>query len=634
MFNIDDFWKIFNFLKNDSDPDPNFESDLDESLQALAKSENITSENLFSSIIDQSAHNSSDYRRLKKFLTKWYASHRTITTTQKQCTDPYTLPIEHLDELIKSFGFNHSNKFLFDDSKPNFFLDLVNLYKIKGTPEALKKAIEYYGLTNLDIAELWLIRENNKLLFRSIEESYSDIELPYTDADFNAITNADPHWFLKKEEIDLLELSNKIKLPSKSPYLSLRPIYVTEELEKVIAIISRKIQDDYYAWNNNNQSLDKNIRITDLNINISFLEMYLATIYAMNEYYNINNQNNWIDNGSLFHRNLLTNITSIGNFICYNGDLDYSNNPKSVMTSYEDVISRNNIIRNELNDIISSIPVTRDEKKIKISEYYNLFTRDLSTSFIQNNDTVESALLSINPTLKSLVDTMLNTNREEEIINSLLFEMANWTVNNISVTSPNTAAQALGLEIYPGLIDIINFFKPYRARYIIDESIHIFDNALLDSVLLDDKCTTELHQNSYDYSNYGISCGTGYNRETYDCGSYFDIGAAFDKEIEYTHEESLRSNLGKKLGNLDVNLFVKNTSYLLPNPNDENIILETLMTNGGWLDLDNGAYMDETYGNDICFIYIEELNELNNITYLSTENLMGLSTEFGLPITV
>lgn len=163
MFTPDDFWRIFRVLKDSSDIDPA----LDLNTKMLAESEQQTSKQFFLGTIDQVAHLSDDYKRLRSFLIDWYASHKTIVSTQKHISDVYSLPNNHVNELIRSFGFTYGLNLVPLRNKVNMFLDLVNLYKKKGTPEALADILDYYGFTDADLVEYWLQKNNSgDLIFR------------------------------------------------------------------------------------------------------------------------------------------------------------------------------------------------------------------------------------------------------------------------------------------------------------------------------------------------------------------------------------------------------------------------------------------------------------------------------------
>jgi len=90
-----------------------------------------------------------------------YSTHRTISSVSLSSTDPYALTNSDLDELFRSMGYDLSASLRGFDENPleqkvQFFLDLVNLYKVKGTPQSLVDVLQYYGVTKVDIYEFFL----------------------------------------------------------------------------------------------------------------------------------------------------------------------------------------------------------------------------------------------------------------------------------------------------------------------------------------------------------------------------------------------------------------------------------------------------------------------------------------------
>ena len=153
MFTIDDLWKVFKVLQGDEDE----VTTLSDSFKSLIKSEKTVTTTLFENVIDQAAYNSGDYSRIRSFLVDWYTSLKSIATLQKEVSaDLFSLPDSDLDELFRSFGYDHSTDLTFGNgvqlntNKVNLFFDLVNLYKIKGTPESIIRVLRYYG-TNVKL---------------------------------------------------------------------------------------------------------------------------------------------------------------------------------------------------------------------------------------------------------------------------------------------------------------------------------------------------------------------------------------------------------------------------------------------------------------------------------------------------
>ena len=174
LFTVNDFLEILSYLKGDSTPN------LDVNIASLSKSEQVKTKIYFENTIDQTVFASNDYKRLKNFLIDWYSSLKTISTTQRLALDPHSLPEDHINELIRSFGFDISTSInnLSYYNKAEFFLDLVNIYKIKGTPKSISKILDYFGVANIDLVEYWLQKDDNgNLIFKpekTIISTYSD----------------------------------------------------------------------------------------------------------------------------------------------------------------------------------------------------------------------------------------------------------------------------------------------------------------------------------------------------------------------------------------------------------------------------------------------------------------------------
>ena len=255
-YTIDDFWKILEEIQGQS-------TDLPDSIKAMSKNEKTVSERLFSNIIDQQAYNSRDYQRLRGFLRDWYAAHRTVTSFQANISDVYQMPNDRLDDLFQSFGYNLSSR-LRDPTtnnaplnKVNFFLDLVNLYKIKGTPKALIDVLQYYGIVDVDLYEMSLQFEDrigktsNDLIFkgRVVTGTTGDTSPIYLP--FDLLTQSDPHWLQTESQIRSLVSSNIINFPSQSPYFAVKPLFDEEATDAATGILQRRVQDQYDIWESN-----------------------------------------------------------------------------------------------------------------------------------------------------------------------------------------------------------------------------------------------------------------------------------------------------------------------------------------------------------------------------------------------
>lgn len=581
MFSVADFFNIMNYI------DGTTVSSLDVNTQVLAKSEQGTTTQLFENTIDQLVYSTDDYRRLRSFLINWYASHRTMVSTQKQVSDIFSMPEVQLNELFKSFGYDFSTKSLSFLTKANFFLDLVNLYKIKGTPQSIIDIMGYYGLTDIDLAEYWLeLDSSNRLVFRS--ERYLPpgvIDVPFANISFEDIVQNDPHWLLTETNIRNLLTTNVIGLPSKSPYFSLRPRYNLTNLNMIMSILSRRIQDQYMTYTSGG-TLTPDVKLSELNFNVSLLELYLSIVYLFDEYYN------------------RVDGSTDPLFYCYDGTSLLETD--IILTQYENLTKR----------LYSTDPTQNDSRslrELRISQFNDLFTRSQTTNFFTSltRTTLPTLLETINSNLYLSVRSYLLSGHGLILLSLLLQDLNDWMRLNISAEF-NIATTVLGIESLTELNKIINFFKPYHARLLNLEAAYIINDPVADSLVMEDEAHDNRTEIVIDFdvadSTACVLCSDSTcdlldPRETYDCGSYFDIGVSIDADdiqmnIEQTIEEIMNFHDATSSNAYEqITIDSTSTSGTL------NYILA-----GGWANFDGGGMFDAQHGNDIVEIYIEDVS--------------------------
>ena len=603
MFTLDDLFNIFNYLKGD--PVDNLDGNL--KIQALA--ERTKAESLFENTIDQICYGSDDYKRLKKFLIDWYSSFRTILESEKQSLDIFGMPNSNLDELFRSFGFNYSNEIDSFFSKSNFFLDLVNLYKIKGTPQALIQVLNYYGITDVDIFEFFVQKRESDgdIIFHPVQVNSSlpgEKPFPTPDVLFEVLTSDDPHWMMTKADIERLIKANKIALPSKSPYFSIRPTYKLFKISIPLAILQRTIQDQYTDWIATGIPPERIIQISKLNYSASLIELYLSCAYTFNTYYN------------------RTHGSSDQNFLCYDGT---NNNSIDIISEWEDLIA---------------LPATRAERESKLVTYFDSFTRPISSNFLQPLNSAGNTLNLLHPNLKDSIDTLLIAGQGFELLKSLLRDLSGWLKTHVGPDYPDIATTMLGLEALDFMFDVINFFKPYHARLSTVEILYASDSPLLDSIRLSDPLQQNIYQTFVDFDTCNsIPCCSGsttidstsvsdttacmyYARETYDCGSYYDAGAACDKDhfdttaIQYVTDAIVCSPDS-------TSITVQEGSYVpfdfdpTPMPYSQSATI-LFWQDGLWPPFDEGSSFDCPGGRDICNIYQLDSTGVCEISWDST----------------
>lgn len=580
MFTINDFINLMKYFKGKSTPE------LDTNLIIIAEDSKAKAATLFSESIDEDGHNSDDYQRLKNFLIPWYGALRSMPSTMANASDARSLPEDHLNNLISSFGFVDSLSEITHTNKIDFFYDLVNLYKIKGTPEAIEKVLGYFGISDVEVVEYWLkYNSNRELIFHPELVSQPTIGVDIiesADIDFDYVTENDPHWMLSKNQVNQLFLNNRIAFPSKSPYFAIRPTtpLTGGSLIPTISIVSRLIQD-YYSSYISGIIIPKNIKIQVLNVYASIFDLYLATIYSYN----------------LVHNK--TNDSSSLSFLCYNGDMSLTND--DIFDFYTSMITREN----------SS---TRSELEANKNDYFNYFTKLRSTNFINQFTSAGDVLNTSNKDLKDIIDSYYSFNKGDYVFKLLLRNLTEWIKNNILYTTPELLSLMYGFSSYEYITNVINFFKPYRSRLILVEHIYKIDNPCLDAVLVDDMVLTEINQNVIDFDT-GDSTGniipdpdetppyvsTGnpvyYSRNTFDNGSNFDIGASLDDE------------------DVSTDIIQSEDEYANYNHFDSTAMIDFQFINtigeegyytqaGGFTNFDEGGIIDAPEFSDVCEIYI------------------------------
>ena len=263
------FWKLFNIAGGGT------ESDVIKILDSIVKSDRSKLDQYFTAAIDQIAFDTDDWNRLREFLIDLFSSHRSLITQSMQFSDPHSLSNSELDELFRSFGFQESVILKsFDEnpleSKVQLFLDLVNLYKIKGTPRSILEVLQYYGIPELDIFEFWLQKSSpTELYFKGDVITGTTLNPSSISLPFDFVTGSDPHWMLSKSKILQLDSLNKINLPSKTPYFAVQP-NVKIGIEN--SILVKLVQDQYDYWNTTGSLPPQNAEISILGVITSLLE--------------------------------------------------------------------------------------------------------------------------------------------------------------------------------------------------------------------------------------------------------------------------------------------------------------------------------------------------------------------------
>ena len=598
---IDDFWKIWNEIVFQN-------TDLTEALKAIARSEQGSANQLFNTVIDQIAYNSPDYQRMRSFMRDWYASHRTLTTFQQNISDIYEMPNDQLDDLFQSFGYDYSASIRNPiDNEPLlikslFFLDLVNLYKVKGTPQSLVDVLQYNGIGELDVYEFDLQfddrpdKDPTDLMFKGVIAAgttgdTSPLYLPYS-----LLTLGDPHWLQTESQIRHLQTINKIDFPSRAPYFAIKPLFDERGLEGGMSILVRTVQDQYQAWMETGIPPTQDAASTITGDQVSLLALYLSCLYMFNKQFSVG--------------------TPGKSFICYDGT--DASNVIQILDEYDTLTGRIE-------------PFTRIQQTLQLTQYYDQFSRVTPRNFLQNSSDAATLLAVLNPTFKNNLDLLGTT--DDIILGSLLADLGEWIRANISAGFINISYILFGIDsLFLQLREIIEFFKPYRARLIPIEMIE-FRSRLMNTIIVEDTPPggkdNPFIVEKYIHDFYtGMACGEpccaddstalcSLNpRQFYDCGSWHDIGSVTDgcRELEIDYGEDIHDHINcvPAVDSTAIVTSIINTDtttvYFIDATTSETIVQPIdYYQSGGFADFDYGGTLDCTHGFDLVNVEVVEV---------------------------
>jgi len=208
----------------------------------------------FDRVVDVLAFKSEDHEKIRNFLIDLYTSLRMSVSVSRRTTDIYSLSSPYLDELLRSFGYLYPSQIEKLENKPFFQSQLINYYRSKGTGDILRDILTFYGLTpkNSVLNEWWLKEIKGKFYFENTSSWISEenketlkIQLPY-----ESIVKKDPHWYYDKYDESICDVFEKslLTLPSITPYVSLTFYSLESDLFTGLALLNRRIQEEYEFW--------------------------------------------------------------------------------------------------------------------------------------------------------------------------------------------------------------------------------------------------------------------------------------------------------------------------------------------------------------------------------------------------
>ncbi len=270
------------------------------------------------------AFNTTDMDLMRIMIIDWSATNRTIKELLKQASDVFALDDDDLDKAIRGFGIDFVNQETLDSrtQRSLFLLALSDLYKIKGTPESITKALQFVGIPNTIIREHWIERDPynfRDLRIRAValqqyaqnfnsqtdlyewvlpQDRFTDYFMSYDEFQNKLWEIGEPHWWYTKQEIIDIEYDSTvlIKLPSITPYFGIEYYIDVEKYNTLMGMLEKIMSDQVNTlfegnWDlvpkeigidgfNQDLSKDRSGTLTEAQPPLSLVETYLAFSYC------------------------------------------------------------------------------------------------------------------------------------------------------------------------------------------------------------------------------------------------------------------------------------------------------------------------------------------------------------------
>jgi len=326
----------------------------------------------------------------------------------------------------------------------------------------------------LRLREMFIDWYSSHKTISTTQKHISDVhQMPNTHLSelFKSFGFGDPHWLQTEENIEQLIQTNKINLPSKSPYFSLSSIFALYSINISLSIMFRIVEDQFDRYTSS-LDLPYNVPVKNLGTVLPILHIYVGMIYCFEK---------------MFGYGVATSMTR---YNCYSGPITYvgdpplANNLSALTTIYETLIRR---------------PDSRNDRDNRIEEIFNTWSRPMSQNFLNSLNAAEPLLQSMNSNFKDLIDSWFSMGNQYYLMTYLIGTLDNWIRLNIDSKSPSLVITMLGLGFRDELLKIINFFKPYRARLAFMDTAFSIKNPLTESVILDDYFFPSIEQFYHDH---------------------------------------------------------------------------------------------------------------------------------------
>jgi len=314
------YQNVLNFESFKGHPSLSFPKDLpsiDVALQAREKQWKY-----FSKVIvpGSYAFNTREMDLFRTMTIDWVSTIRSTKDLMLRNTDAFNLDDDDVDKAIRGFGIDFVNQ----KSLPNtiqrqlFLLAMCDLYKIKGSPASITKALSYAYVRNAVVREYWIEREpdtyrtlrvrgvavgKDEQFFNTATKQYQFLGNPlhYTDSfltwqDFSQ-NLAEPHWYYSSKEILDIDyaMETYLKLPSLTPYFGIDFYPNIERYNILIAILEKIMSDQMNSILSGNKNLvpkdigvggynqdmsERDLWITGFNQPLTLVETFLGFAYA------------------------------------------------------------------------------------------------------------------------------------------------------------------------------------------------------------------------------------------------------------------------------------------------------------------------------------------------------------------
>lgn len=436
---------------------------------------------MFETIIDQPAFMSNDHKRLRKLLIDWYASHRATVTHTRQSLDPHSMATEAINEMIRCFGFPYPHKIVTSNLKAQFILDIVELYKKKGTPWVLVKALQtYFGLNSIVLSEWWIHRNGANDTFYAkahpvIPRTFRTDPRLAQELSYDVFVRNKPLWRLTETKLRELYDECAIRLPSITTYISMNGTLNILEINVALSILNRKLQESFEFWLSTG-TLNETLYLSRLTSVCSLLSLVLGITYLFNS------QHASVDPKYQFYNGFFTPMDVVdddGNRDDVD-DVDYSH----ILDEYAHINIR---------------PRTKSQKEELLEERYAKFTEvGLTQSVTTALADAGTYLEQIQPEFKEELDVVITNGGDlDSLIETLLGDLDFYMINNMEIIDFPISYLVIGAPIEEHLKDVIDFFKPYHTQLRDFTSILSFDDPLGDTQLEEDELESTIINELY-----------------------------------------------------------------------------------------------------------------------------------------